>query len=216
MSARKNIILAMLFALVISVLSACDVATPPIALDSVPVYTGAERIDPSTNAVTAAVYRQDLEQIAHGHKSESKAYALPKDTTSTQVKDFYMPRLPQLGGSVESWMEDNAPMGSIFLHHGSQDITIEYDNMSGSPTPILLIESFIVNGCAGKGANCVPEPQMIRTCPPGMELKTEWVSRPNYDGNGTVSTETFYCAGPDGTRVAPTNSYEATPTSPKP
>ena len=219
MLARKNFVAVIGAAILIVSLTACaEIISPPaLDLDVVPVYTGAERIDPATNVVTAAVYREDLKQIANGHKSESKAYALPKGTTSTQVKEFYLPRLPQLGGDVESWMEDNAPMGSIFLHRGPQDITIEYDNMSGSPTPILLIESFIVNGCAGnKAANCVTAPEMIRTCPSGMKLKTEWVSRQNYNGNGTVSTETFYCVGPDGTQVAPTNSYPPTPNPVKP
>ncbi len=213
MSRARYLVLLVVFISLMFASSACDMIFPPPPLDlgSVPVYPGAERIDPSANSVAADRYRRDQKWIVSGHKAETHAYVLPTGTTSGQVKTFYASRLSQLGGGVGILMGNNDQIGDISPSRGPQEITIEFNATSESPAPILLIENYIVNGCAKGGAGCKPGSQLVHTCPPGMELKTLTSSRPNEDRNGTISFATDYCFGSDGKRIAPSNAYGPTP-----
>jgi hypothetical protein len=125
MRIRQALFLAVFLSIGAVAISACSVVSPAVSLDSVPVYTGAQPVDPGLNATTAAVARQDKIAIVNGHKSESKAFKLPKGTTPAQVRDFYVARLTQLGGQVVMDLGDDAPFGNITLQHGSQALTIE-------------------------------------------------------------------------------------------
>ena len=195
-------------------LSSCDTFTPPLELSAVPVYTGAEKIDPSENSFAALRYNQDQKWIVSGHKAAVNAYVLPTGTTSGQVKTFYLARLSQLGGQIENMMGDNEQSGDIDLDRGMQTIFIFFNDRTESSAPILLIENYIVNGCSPiRGAGCTPGPLLVHTCPPGLELKTNTSSRPNFAGNGTISTSTDYCYDSAGKRIDPLNVY-ATPQAP--
>ena len=154
MRIRQAIFLAVFLSIGSVAVSACSQASSTISLDDVPVYAGAQSVDSSRNATTAAVARQDKIAIANGHKSESRAFALPKGTTPAQVREFYVSRLTQLGGQVVMDLGDDAPFGNMTLQHGSQALTIEYDAMSDPAQPILMIESFIPNGCRDQSDGC--------------------------------------------------------------
>lgn len=127
-------------------LSACSTIAPPVALDAVPVYPGAEHIDPSQDKTAAAADRQAKRAMANGHKNEIRAFLLPAGTTGAQIKAFYVSKLAQFGGQVTIMLEDDAPLGNITLDHGMQALSIEYDHMDESQPPVLIIDSFIPNG----------------------------------------------------------------------
>ena len=215
MPRRQSRILFGTFIALMFVTSACDMLFPPpsLELSAVPVYTGAERMDPSENSFAALRYNQDQKWIASGHKAAVNAYVLPTGTTSGQVKAFYHSQLPKLGGQISDMMPDNDRFGDIDLDRGMQTIFIYFDASTESSAPILLIENYIVNGCAKGGTGCTPGPLLVHTCPPGLELKTVTSSRPNYAGNGTITTSSDYCYDSAGKRVAPTDAY-ATPQAP--
>jgi len=214
MSRMKYLILFGVFIILMFSTSACDVIFPPplLELNVVPVYTGAERMDPSENSIAADKYRQDQKWIVSGHKAAVNAYVLPKGTSIDQVKAFYASRLSQLG-RVEVITGYNNQFGDLEIDRGMQIITIHFDATSESPSPILLIENYIVNGCTKGGAGCTPGPLLVHTCPPGLELKTVTSSRPSSKGNGTVYTSSDYCYDSAGKRTEPLNTY-ATPTAP--
>ena len=48
---------------------------------------------------------------------------------------------------------------------------------------------------------------------PGLELQNIPVTRSNFGNSGTITTDSYYCVGTGGTRVAPTDAF-ATPTPP--
>jgi len=195
------------FIVLVLIISACDVFSSPLELSAVPVYTGAERIDPSENSFAALRYNQDQKWIVSGHKAAVNAYVLPKGTTSGQVKAFYSSRLSPLG-KVQIMMGDNEKIGSIDIDRGFQSFFIFFSANTESPSPILLIENYIVNGCAHGGTGCTAGPRLIHSCLPGSELQTITSSRPNDSYNGTVYTSTDYCYDSAGKRSNPLNAYE--------
>jgi hypothetical protein len=59
MRSRQATLFLFLLALGPALVSACSQLSHPLAINDVPVYTGAQPVDPSQNATTAAVARQD-------------------------------------------------------------------------------------------------------------------------------------------------------------
>jgi hypothetical protein len=210
----KYLILFGVFLVVMLATSGCDVFFPPAPLDlgAVPVYPGAERFDPSENSFAADRYRQDRTWVISGHKASVNAYALPKGTTSGQVKAFYNSQFSKLGGRILDLIPDNGTYGDLDVDRGMQSIFIFFSAETESPVPILLIENYTVNGCSPiRGPGCTPGHEMVHTCPPGLELRTVTSSRPNNAGNGTIYASSDYCYDSAGKRSAPGNAY-ATPT----
>jgi hypothetical protein len=127
--------------------TACSkITTPAISLDTIPIYPGSEHIIPSLHPTAAAADRMVKQANANGHKNEMRAYLLPPKTTAAQIREFYVPKLKELGGEVRVVMDDNAPLGWITLDYGMQALTIDYDNMDSHYLPLLMIDSFIPNG----------------------------------------------------------------------
>jgi hypothetical protein len=119
---RMSIILVLAL-LAASLLTACGAPPAPVALSSLPVFTGAAE---STNEQLLALSQQALDAGKAADPNmkslEIKVFDLPADTTFDALKAFYTPALEKAGWTTIA----SAPAPTLAFNRGNQQVAITH------------------------------------------------------------------------------------------
>ncbi len=131
----KRISLSLMVALlIVSVLTACGGAPPPVTYSQLPLFTGATE---STNEQLIGMVEALLLQVRAEttiKSTEGKAYDVPEGTSWDAVKSFYSAALEKAG-----WVQAKVTDSNLGYARGNQAVNVMY--VEGAGLVVVLSEA---------------------------------------------------------------------------